>query len=51
MRTRQATGSESWILRWLHKSQLIQETIFAILMRRASYEREVRRIYLITLES
>jgi hypothetical protein len=51
MRTRQATGSERWISLWLHKSQLIQGTIFATLMLRASYEREVKRIYLITLES
>lgn len=51
MRTRQATDSERCILQWLHKSQLIQGTIFAILMLRASYEREVKRIYLITLES
>lgn len=40
-------------LQMLYKSQLIHGTIFAILvlMLEHSYEREVKRIHLITLES
>jgi hypothetical protein len=53
MRDRQATGSERYILQWLCKSQLIHGTIFCHFNAnaRTSYEREVKRIHLITLES
>lgn len=53
MRNRQATGSERYILQWLCKSQLIHGTIFCHpnVNVRESYEREVKRIHLITLES